>query len=89
MVQTVSPLASKSSLASSDNILCMYSNYTNQLQIAKINNIQSCQLERVVFPGERLLFEAVPEAQLEIHKGMMGKAYLADTINCAHLRVNE
>lgn len=87
MVQTVSSLASKSSEQYSDGILCLYSNYTSQLQIAKMNNIQNCKFERVVFPGQRLLFEAVPEAQLEIYTGMMGKAYLADKINCSCLRV--
>lgn len=89
MVQTASPLASKSSEQSSENILCLYGNYTSQLQIAKINNIQGCKLERVVFPGERVLFEALPEAELEIHEGMKGKGYLAEKINCTRLRVNE
>lgn len=59
------------------------------MQIARISNIQNWYFERVVFPGQRLLFEAVPDAQLEIHTGMMASAILSDTIPCLTLRVEE
>ncbi|HEY9872917.1 MAG TPA: DUF1830 domain-containing protein, partial [Candidatus Obscuribacterales bacterium] len=45
--------------------------------------------ERVVFPGQRLVFEAVPDAHLEIHTGMMASAILSDTIPCDRLWINE
>jgi hypothetical protein len=32
----------------------------------RIKNISGLHWERVIFPGERLMFEAVSEAQLEI-----------------------
>jgi 3-hydroxymyristoyl/3-hydroxydecanoyl-(acyl carrier protein) dehydratase len=89
MIQTLSPLASKSSEQSSAKVLCLYTNSSSQLRIAKINNIQNCKFERVVFPGERLLFEAVLDAKLEIYIGRMGQVILVETINCDRLRVDE
>jgi hypothetical protein len=69
-------------------ILCCYVNATNKMQIVRISNVQNWYFERVVFPGQRLMFEAVPEAQLEIHTGMMASAILSDTIPCGRLAVD-
>lgn len=72
----------------SEQILCCYINTTSKIQIARIANISNCYFERVVFPGQRLLFEALPDAQLEIHTGMMVTAILSDQIPCDRLRVS-
>ncbi|BAQ60485.1 hypothetical protein GM3708_891 [Geminocystis sp. NIES-3708] len=72
-----------------DAILCCYVNATSQIQIARITNISNWYFERVVFPGQRLVFEALPEALLEIHSGMMASAILSDTISCKRLCVTE
>ena len=72
-----------------DGILCCYVNATSQIQIARITNIDNWYFERVVFPGQRLVFETLPEALLEIHSGMMASAILSDTIPCTRLSVNE
>jgi hypothetical protein len=37
------------------------------MQIARITNIPNWDFDRVVFPGQRLMFNAPPEATLEIH----------------------
>ncbi|HEY9750882.1 MAG TPA: DUF1830 domain-containing protein [Allocoleopsis sp.] len=68
-----------------DPIFCCYINATSQIQIARITNVANWYFERVVFPGQRLLFEAIPEAQLEIHTGMMASAILSDKIPCTQL----
>lgn len=70
-------------------ILCCYVNATSQMQIARITNIDNWYFERVVFPGQRLLFEAMPQALLEIHSGMMASAILSDTIPCERLCLEE
>ncbi len=70
-------------------ILCCYVNATSHIQIARITNIPNWYFERVVFPGQRLVFEALPEAQLEIHSGMMASAILSDKIPCDRLCVDE
>jgi Domain of unknown function (DUF1830) len=83
MSQIFDPLPS----GSADHVLCCYVNATSKIQIARISNIPNWYFERVVFPGQRLVFEALPQAQLEIHCGMMASAILADTIFCDRLRV--
>lgn len=85
MAQILDPLPSDNK----DRILCCYVNATSQIQVARITNIQNWYFERVVFPGQRLVFEALPEALLEIHTGMMATAILSDTIPCDRLWVDE
>jgi len=85
MAQILDPLPSNESTS----ILCCYVNATSQMQIARISNIPNWYFERVVFPGQRLVFEALPEAQLEIHTGMMASAIISDTIPCDRLSVVE
>jgi Domain of unknown function (DUF1830) len=72
----------------SEQILCYYTNTTRQIQIIRSVNIAKYCFERVVFPGQRLLFEAMPEAQIEIHTGTMATAILSDRIPCSRLRVH-
>ena len=58
------------------------------MQIVRITNVCNWYFERVVFPGQRLMFEAMSDAQLEIHTGMMASAILSDTIPCERLAVD-
>jgi hypothetical protein len=69
------------------SLLCCYVNSTSSIQIARISNINSWYFERVVFPGQRLLFEAPIHAQLEIYTGAMASSILVDRINCEKLQV--
>ena len=85
MAQIFDPLPSHSN----EQILCCYVNATSRIQIARITNIANWYFERVVFPGQRLVFEALPEAHLEIHCGMMASAILSDTIPCDRLCIQE
>jgi hypothetical protein len=71
-----------------NRILCCYVNATSQIQIVRITNISRWYFERVVFPGQRLVFEALSEALLEIHTGMMASAILSDTIPCERLYIS-
>ncbi|WP_322506165.1 DUF1830 domain-containing protein [Chroococcidiopsis cubana] len=56
-------------------ILCQYKNATSSIQIARITNIPHWYLERVVFLGQHLLFEAVKDVQLKIHSAKTVKRY--------------
>jgi hypothetical protein len=69
------------------SILCRYVNTTSKIQIARIQNIPNWYFERVVFPGQHLVFEAFLEAQLEIHTGMMASSILSDCIPCEQILV--
>jgi anti-anti-sigma factor len=72
----------------SGKILCCYVNTTSKMQVARISDIPNWNFERVVFPGQRLVFEAPREAHLEIHTGVMASAILTDTIRCERLCVD-
>lgn len=73
----------------SGKILCCYVNATSKIQIARISDVPNWYFERVVFPGQRLVFEAPRVAHLEIHTGMMASAILSDTIPCDRLATTE
>jgi hypothetical protein len=83
MAQIFDPLPSDAG----NPLLCCYVNATSKIQIVRITNIPNWYFERVIFPGQRLVFEAMPDAQLEIHTGAMASAILADIIPCDRLRV--
>jgi hypothetical protein len=53
--------------APGDRILCYYVNETRQVELARIVNVPNWRFERVVFPRQRLLFEASHHAVLEVH----------------------
>ena len=73
----------------STDFVCCYVNATSKIQIARISNIPNWYFERVVFPGQRLVFEAPPESLLEIHTGMMASAILSDKIPCERLWLHQ
>jgi len=68
-------------------IICSYVNTSNKVQVARITNLAGVFFERTVFPGQRILFQTQPTAQLEIHTGLMASAILSDTIACDRLQV--
>ncbi len=85
MAQILDPLPPEQS----GKILCCYVNATSKIQVARISNVSNWYFERVVFPGQRLVFEAPLESQLEIHTGMIASAILSDTIPCDRLAIQE
>jgi len=86
MAQILDPIPNNQT---SDRIICCYVNATSEIQVARITNIENWYFERVVFPGQRLVFETLPEGLLEIHSGMMASSILSDTIPCKRLWLNE
>jgi len=68
-------------------ILCCYSNNDCKIKIARIKNISNWYFERVVFPGEQLLFEALPEAQLEIYLTYFSTVALVEVTTCDRLAI--
>jgi len=85
MPQALDPLPNEHGV----RIVCCYVNATSKIQIGRIHNIPNWYFERVIFPGQRLIFETPAEAQLEIHTGMMASAILSDTIPCKRLVLKE
>lgn len=70
-------------------ILCCYINVTDRIQILRLPKLTNGFYDRVIFPGERLMFEATPEDQLEIHTAKPANIILSQKIPCARLQVCE
>ena len=68
-------------------IPCTYKNSSDRIQIARLTMENGALLERAVFPGQCLSFEAEPEAQLEIYSGEVVGALLEDRLYCQDLAV--
>lgn len=70
-------------------MLCHYTNTTRHIQVARIANIHSWFLERVIIPGGSMIFEAPVAAQLEIYSSETVTSVLSDKIRCEQLQVRE
>lgn len=69
--------------------LCGYANTTRSLQVIRIVDKKDRGFERVIFPGERLFFEAPSDAQLEVLSTYRGQAVKVETLPCLKLQVEE
>ena len=71
------------------SLLCFYINQTTRVQIVRITDIPLFHWEKVIFPNQRILFEAEEEAKLEIYTCENAIGILADVIPCQRLRIAE
>lgn len=78
-------MLSSPTLSTPKLVLCCYVNATAHVEVIRITNIPHWNLERVVFPGQRLLFKAPISAKLEIHTGMSISSIISETIDCQDL----
>jgi Domain of unknown function (DUF1830) len=81
MSQMIDPMPSEAV----DRLHCCYVNATSSIQVVRITDVPNWYFERVAFPGQRLIFETIPTAHLEIHTGMMASSILSDKIPCTKL----
>lgn len=72
-----------------DLVLCCYVNATTHTEITRITNIPHWYFERVVFPGQRIIFEAPPTARFEIHTGTVISSIISETIDCKDLQLTD
>lgn len=56
-------------------------------EISKLDITTQGLGQRVIFPGQRILFHALPDAILKIYIGKVGGEKFIDQIQCHHLRV--
>lgn len=83
LTMSVTSLPSQMSTSARD-ILCYYINSTSILQMVRLNGARDRDFERIVFPGQRLLFEAPPESLFEIS----ANGQSLDRIPCDRLQVD-
>ena len=77
--------------ADSDFMLCCYHNPSPKMQIIRSTSfeIPEWHLEKVVFPGQRLLFHAPYQTSLQIYTASMAGNLLSDTVPCDRIKVDE
>lgn len=68
--------------------LCSYQNQTANVQVIRISDVPQLHFERVVFPGQRLMFYAPAKARLKVYTGSQAGSLLADTITCDRIQVS-
>lgn len=74
--------------ASADPILCFYINKTPQTQVVRLDQNGGYPCDRIMRPNEHLLFEADPDAILEIHRLIGDHALQRTLLPCKDLRVS-
>lgn len=72
----------------STQLLCYYINDTNNMQIIRMLSGVKCEFERIVFPGERILFKALPESYLEVYSPLINEIQ-STRMSCRFLQINE
>jgi hypothetical protein len=64
-----------------------YTNASNQLQVIRIVNLEGYLFERVMFPGQRILFEAPSNAEIEVYVGQLGQGILIEKMPVDNLLI--
>ena len=83
-------LITKSTLTQRTSIiLCYYFNSTHQIQLVRLWNGKGYSLEKIVFPSQRILFEAKPENILEVHTKQEDEQLLESVLVCNSLQVSQ
>lgn len=71
------------------SILCYYINQTQNVQVVRFANVSTSTFERVVFVGQRLMFEAETAHQLAVYTWVGNEPTLHNIIPCSSLQVQE
>ena len=77
------------SATTSQQKLCYYCNRTPKVQVVLITNIPGQRVEQVLFPGQRWMFWALPEATLMIYDSDNLAQTQVERILCKNLQVIE
>ncbi len=66
-------------------VLCHYINSTHKMQLIRVLDNHNCNYEKVIFPQQRILFEAILEGRLEVYIEQEGKQMLKEIFSCHNL----
>ena len=68
-------------------VTCYYVNRSPWLEILRISNVDLWYFEKIVFPHQRLTFDAPHEGLVEIYTSESGDPALADRLSCEQLKI--
>ncbi|MDJ0647870.1 MAG: DUF1830 domain-containing protein [Xenococcaceae cyanobacterium MO_188.B19] len=69
-------------------ILCYYTNSSRKMQLIRVTQSLNLNSEKIVFPQQRIFFEAIPQGQLEIYTASVARPRFVQMIPCQNLQVN-
>ena len=69
-----------------EQVRCSYQNLSSNWQIIKITNIPNYHWEKVVMPGQKVIFKSSIKANLKVFSTKNITAMLIDTISCQKLK---
>ncbi len=69
-------------------MLCFYKNKSTQTQVVRFTQTGNKLCDRIIRPKEHVLFEAEPQAVLEIHQLTANHTLLLKTFPCRDLKVS-
>jgi Domain of unknown function (DUF1830) len=71
----------------SSPILCCYINATKRIQVVRLSHLSEGDWEHILFPAQNFMFEAPPEAMLEIYKSPTLSVTPPEYVLCRTLQV--
>lgn len=77
---------SSPTLQKTETKLFYYQNMTSQIQLIRLFQGDRRCFEKVVFPGDRLIFEASSDSDLDIAIHLASGLVLRDRFPCEHLQ---
>lgn len=83
------PVTNSKLFPQTSTILCYYFNSSNTIQHIRVGNGNNYSLEKIIFPQQRILFEAIPEGMLEVHTKQQDQQLLEEVFSCLNLKANQ
>ncbi len=71
----------------SEPVLCCYVNATKRIQVVRLSHLSEGDWEHILFPAQNFMFEAPPEAMLEIYKSPTLSVTPPEYVLCRTLQV--
>jgi hypothetical protein len=68
-------------------VLCYYVNATRRIQVVRLSHLSEGEWEHILFPAQNFMFEAPPEAMLEVYKNPAMSVAPPESILCRGLQV--
>jgi Domain of unknown function (DUF1830) len=75
------------SVALSEPVLCYYMNATKRIQVVRLSHLTEGEWEHILFPAQNFMFEAPPEAMLQVYKSPTLSIAPPEYILCRTLQV--
>ncbi len=68
-------------------VLCCYVNTTKRIQVVRLSHLSEGDWEHILFPAQNFMFEAPPEAMLEIYRSPTLSITPPEYVLCRTLQV--